>query len=46
MNLLIDQPREAILDLSRAYDMVAPNAHAYLWVSNALLPDGLRVMAV
>jgi N6-adenosine-specific RNA methylase IME4 len=25
-------------------DVVAPNAHLYLWVPNALLPDGLRVM--
>lgn len=25
-------------------DVVATNAHLYLWVPNALLPDGLRVM--
>lgn len=25
-------------------DIVAPNAHLYLWVPNALLPDGMRVM--
>jgi N6-adenosine-specific RNA methylase IME4 len=25
-------------------NVVAPNAHLYLWVPNALLPDGLRVM--
>lgn len=25
-------------------DAAAPNAHLYLWVPNALLPDGLRVM--
>lgn len=25
-------------------DVVAKNAHLYLWVPNALLPDGLRVM--
>jgi N6-adenosine-specific RNA methylase IME4 len=25
-------------------DVVAPNAHLYLWVPNALLPEGLRVM--
>ncbi|GAL96929.1 type II DNA modification methyltransferase [Acetobacter tropicalis NRIC 0312] len=25
-------------------DIVAPTAHLYLWVPNALLPDGLRVM--
>ena len=25
-------------------DVAAPNAHLYLWVPNALLPDGLRVM--
>jgi N6-adenosine-specific RNA methylase IME4 len=25
-------------------DIAAPNAHLYLWVPNALLPDGLRVM--
>lgn len=25
-------------------DVTAPNAHLYLWVPNALLPDGLRVM--
>jgi N6-adenosine-specific RNA methylase IME4 len=26
-------------------DVCAPTAHLYLWVPNALLPDGLRVMA-
>ena len=26
-------------------DVVAPVAHLYLWVPNALLPDGLRVLA-
>ena len=26
-------------------EVVAPTAHLYLWVPNALLPDGLRVMA-
>ena len=26
-------------------DICAPTAHLYLWVPNALLPDGLRVMA-
>jgi len=25
-------------------DVMAPNAHLYLWVPNALLPEGLRVM--
>jgi N6-adenosine-specific RNA methylase IME4 len=25
-------------------DVVAPNSHLYLWVPNALLPEGLRVM--
>src|SRR5215211_2134358 len=25
-------------------EVVAKNAHLYLWVPNALLPDGLRVM--
>ena len=25
-------------------DILAPNAHLYLWVPNALLPDGLEVM--
>lgn len=26
-------------------ELVAPTAHLYLWVPNALLPDGLRVLA-
>lgn len=26
-------------------EVLAPNAHLYLWVPNALLPDGLEVMA-
>lgn len=25
-------------------DVMAPNSHLYLWVPNALLPEGLRVM--
>ncbi|GKT25678.1 hypothetical protein AVHM3334_18715 [Acidovorax sp. SUPP3334] len=35
---------DAIKDLS-VVDVLAPNAHLYLWVPNALLPDGLEVMA-
>lgn len=34
---------DAICDLPVS-DVVAKNAHLYLWVPNALLPDGLRVM--
>lgn len=34
---------EAICDLPVA-SVAAENAHLYLWVPNALLPDGLRVM--
>lgn len=34
---------DAICDLPVA-DVAATNAHLYLWVPNALLPDGLRVM--
>lgn len=34
---------EAIRDLPLA-EVAATNAHLYLWVPNALLPDGLRVM--
>ena len=34
---------DAICDLEVA-DVAAKNAHLYLWVPNALLPDGLRVM--
>jgi N6-adenosine-specific RNA methylase IME4 len=36
------------LDAIKALDVgrvLAPNAHLYLWVPNALLPDGLDVMA-
>jgi N6-adenosine-specific RNA methylase IME4 len=29
----------------RVKSVLAPNAHLYLWVPNALLPDGLQVMA-
>jgi N6-adenosine-specific RNA methylase IME4 len=35
---------EAIRGLPVA-DVVADNAHLYLWVPNALLPDGLRVLS-
>ncbi|WP_159795414.1 MT-A70 family methyltransferase [Puerhibacterium puerhi] len=34
---------ETICDLP-VRDVVAKNAHLYLWVPNALLPDGLRVL--
>lgn len=34
---------DAICDIPVA-DVAAKNAHLYLWVPNALLPDGLRVM--
>ena len=34
---------DAICDLP-VHDVVAKDAHLYLWVPNALLPDGLRVM--
>jgi N6-adenosine-specific RNA methylase IME4 len=34
---------EAIMALD-VKGVLAPNAHLYLWVPNALLPDGLRVM--
>lgn len=34
---------DAICDLPVA-DVVADNAHLYLWVPNALLPEGMRVM--
>lgn len=34
---------KAICDLPVA-DVVAKNAHLYLWVPNALLPDGMRVL--
>lgn len=37
-------PLDAIKALKVA-DTLAPNAHLYLWVPNALLPDGLQVMA-
>ncbi len=37
-------PLEAIKALP-VHQVVAPNAHLYLWVPNALLPDGLDVMA-
>ena len=36
------------LDAIKALEVktvLAPNAHLYLWVPNALLPDGLDVMA-
>lgn len=36
-------PLEAILALD-VKSILAPNAHLYLWVPNALLPDGLEVM--
>ena len=36
-------PLDAIKDLPVA-DVAAPNAHLYLWVPNALLPEGLDVM--
>ncbi len=35
---------ESICSLPVA-DLAAPTAHLYLWVPNALLPEGLRVMA-
>lgn len=35
---------DAIMGL-RVVDCVADNAHLYLWVPNALLPEGLRVMS-
>lgn len=35
---------EAIMQLEVA-EVAAPNAHLYLWVPNALLPDGLQVMS-
>lgn len=34
---------ESIMTLG-VQDVIAPNAHLYLWVPNALLPDGLKVM--
>ncbi|WP_354533852.1 MT-A70 family methyltransferase [Ralstonia sp. 1138] len=34
---------DAIMSLG-VKDILAPNAHLYLWVPNALLPDGLAVM--
>lgn len=34
---------ESIMALN-VKDVLAPNAHLYLWVPNALLPDGLKVM--
>lgn len=34
---------DSICDLP-VHDVVAKDAHLYLWVPNALLPDGLRVM--
>ena len=34
---------DAICDIPVA-DVAAPNSHLYLWVPNALLPEGLRVM--
>lgn len=34
---------EEICDL-RVQDIVADNAHLYLWVPNALLPEGIKVM--
>lgn len=37
-------PLEAIKALDVA-SVLAPNAHLYLWVPNALLPEGLEVMA-
>lgn len=36
-------PLEAIISLD-VKPVLAPNAHLYLWVPNALLPDGLKVM--
>lgn len=36
-------PLDAILSLE-VKSILAPNAHLYLWVPNALLPDGLEVM--
>lgn len=36
-------PMDAILALD-VESVLAPNAHLYLWVPNALLPDGLAVM--
>lgn len=36
-------PLDAILALD-VKNILAPNAHLYLWVPNALLPDGLEVM--
>ncbi|MDD2926549.1 MT-A70 family methyltransferase [Rhodoferax sp.] len=37
-------PLDAIKAL-KVKDVLAPNAHLYLWVPNALLPDGLEVMS-
>lgn len=36
-------PLESIMALE-VQDVLAPSAHLYLWVPNALLPDGLKVM--
>lgn len=36
-------PLESIMALN-VQEVLAPNAHLYLWVPNALLPDGLKVM--
>ncbi|MDD3610376.1 MAG: MT-A70 family methyltransferase [Halothiobacillaceae bacterium] len=43
----LDRYSTMSLDAIKAMDVqsvVAPNAHLYLWVPNALLPDGLDVM--
>lgn len=37
-------PLDAIKAL-KVKEVLAPNAHLYLWVPNALLPDGLEVMS-
>lgn len=44
----LDRYSTMSLDAIKALEVktvLAPNAHLYLWVPNALLPDGLDVMA-
>jgi N6-adenosine-specific RNA methylase IME4 len=43
LNRYSTMPLEAILSLDLKA-VLAPKAHLYLWVPNALLPDGLKVM--
>jgi N6-adenosine-specific RNA methylase IME4 len=43
LNRYSTMPLEAILSLD-VKAVLAPKAHLYLWVPNALLPDGLKVM--